>query len=200
VIANERDEQTRDRWRAEEQRLHSGERYVWVDECGAQTTLTPRYARAPRGQRAYGYAPRNHHRNTTLVAALTHRGIGPTMAVEGAIDGPGFVAYLEQQLVPALRPGQIVVLDNLRVHHNPQVRTLIAGAGCRVAYLPAYSPDLNPIEGTFSKVKTAVRRAEARSHAGLVDAFDAALGAVTARDARGWIQHSGYRLLLRQPP
>ena len=198
MIASERDERARDCWRADEQTLHCGERFVWVDECGAQTTLTPRYARAPRGQRAYGRAPRNHRRNTTLVAAVTHRGIGPTMAVEGAMDGAAFVAYLEQQLVPALRPGQIVVLDNLRVHHDPRVRTLIAGAGCRVAYLPAYSPDLNPIEGAFSKIKTAIRRAEARSHAGLVDAFDAALGAVTASDARGWIAHSGYRLL-RQP-
>jgi len=190
VIASERNEATRRDWQADEQSLHQGERYVWVDECGAQTTLTPRYARAPRGQRAYGRAPRNHRRNTTLVAALTHTGIGATMVLEGA----AFVAYLEQQLVPRLRPGQIVVLDNLRVHHAPVVRERIAAAGCRVAYLPAYSPDLNPIEGAFSKVKTHLRRAAARTHEGLVDAFGTALDTVTSADAAGWISHSGYRL------
>lgn len=92
-----------------------------------------------------------------------------------------------------------MVLDNLRVHHNPQVREVIAAVGCRVAYLPSYSPDLTPIEQAFSKVKTAVRRAEARTHEALVDADDAALGGVTEADAHGWITHSGYRLQPRQP-
>lgn len=172
---------------------------MFVDECGAQATLTPRYARAPRGERAYGRAPRTRRRNTTLVAALTHAGILATMVIEGAVNGSAFLAYLDQQLVPRLRPGQIVVLDNLRVHHVPAVRERIAAAGCRVAYLPAYSPDLNPIEGAFSKVKTRVRRAEARTHEALVAAFGAALDAVTAEDARGWVAHSGYRLRPRQP-
>ena len=120
------------------------------------------------------------------------------------MNGAAFVAYLEQQLIPSLRPGQTVVLDNLRVHHNPRVRALIEAARCRVAgrplgSMPSYSPDLNPIEQAFSKIKAAVRRAEARTHAALVDAFDVALGAVSAADARGWIAHSGYRLLPRQP-
>ena len=199
LVAGERDEAARAAWQAEEQRTRAGEGYVFVDECGAQTNLTPRYARAPRGERAYGAAPYNHHKNTTLVAALTYRGIGPTMALEGAVNGDAFVAYLAQQLVPSLRPGETVVLDNLRVHHNPQVRRLIEAARCRVAYLPPYSPDLNPIEQAFSKVKTAVRRAEARTHEALVDAYDEALGQVTAEDARGWITHSGYRLQPRQP-
>lgn len=120
------------------------------------------------------------------------------MALEGAVNGPAFVAYLEQELMPSLRAGQTVVMDNLRVHHNPQVRTLIEAARCRVAYLPPYSPDFNPIEPAFSKIKTAVRRAEARSHAGLVDAFAEALARVTQSDARGWMTHSGYRLRSRQ--
>lgn len=120
------------------------------------------------------------------------------MVIEGAVNGAAFVAYLEQQLVPRLRPGQIVVLDNLRVYHLAAVRERIAAAGCRVAYLPAYSPDLNPIEGAFSKVKTRVRRAEARTHEALVEAFGSALDAVTAMDAQGWITHSGYRLRPRQ--
>ncbi len=121
------------------------------------------------------------------------------MALEGAVNGTAFVAYLDQELIPRLRPGQTVVMDNLRVHHDPLVRTLIEAARCRVAYLPSYSPDLNPIEQAFSKIKTAVRRAKARSHEGLVDAFDAALDTVTESDAQGWITHSGYRLRPRQP-
>ena len=121
------------------------------------------------------------------------------MVIEGAVNGAAFVAYVEQQLVPRLRAGQIVVLDNLRVHHAPVVRARVEAAGCRVAYLPAYSPDLNPIEHAFSKVKTRIRRAEARTHEELVEAFGEALDAVTAQDAQGWIRHSGYRLRSRQP-
>lgn len=189
----------RTRWRADEQGLYQGERYVFVDECGAQTTITPRYVRAPRGQRAYGRAPHNHRHNITLVAALTHGGVGATMVIEGAMNGPAFVAYLEQQLVPRLPRGQIVVRDNLGVHHAPVVRERVEAAGCRVASLSAYSPDLNPIEHAFSKVKVRVRRAEARTHAWLVDAFGEALDTVTAQDAYGWIKHSGYRLRPRQP-
>jgi transposase len=121
------------------------------------------------------------------------------MVIEGAVNGAAFLAYLEQQLVPRLRPGQIVVLDNLRVHHLSAVRERVEAVGCRVAYLPAYSPDLNPIEGAFSKVKTQVRRAEARTHEALVEAFGVALDTVTVTDAHGWITHSGYRLRPRQP-
>jgi transposase len=127
-----------------------------------QTNMTPRYARAPRGQRAYGQVPRNHRKNTTLIAALTERGMGECMALEGATDAEAFVAYLTHFLIPSLRADQVVVLDNFSVHKDARVAQLIAGARCRLCYLPAYSPDFNPIESAFSKIKTAMRRVEAR--------------------------------------
>ena len=158
-------------------------------------TLCPR----SEGKRAYGHAPRNHHRNTTLVAALTAQGMGKAMAVEGAVDGEAFVTYLRQVLLPSLVPGQVVVLDNLNVHKNARVRPLVEDAGCRLAYLPSYSPDLNPIEGAFGKIKNRVRRAEPRDHNAVVIALGAAMATVTASDAAGWIRHCGYPLP-RQPP
>lgn len=163
-----------------------------MDESGTHTRMTPLYACAPRGQRAYGYAPRNHTCNTTLVAALTLGGIQDSMAVEGAMDAAAFVAWLEQGLGPTLMPGQVVVLDNLNVHKGERVREVIEGCGCHLLFLPAYSPDLNPIEGMFSKVKQALRRAGRRTQAELVEAIGAALDMVTAQDAAGWFTHCGY--------
>jgi len=168
------------------------ERFVFVDESGTHTRMTPLYACAPRGARAYGYAPRNHTRNTTLVAALTLAGIQDSMAVEGAIDTAAFVAWLEQGLGPTLRAGQIVVMDNLNVHKGEQVRAVIERYGCQLLFLPAYSPDLTPIEGMFSKVKQALRRAGKRTQAELVTAIGAALDTVTMADAVGWFRHCGY--------
>ncbi len=173
--------------------------YVFVDECGMQTNMTPRYARAPRGQRAYGSAPRNHHQNTTLFASLTHRGVGECMAIAGAADGDAFVAYLRSFLIPTLVPGQVVVLDNLSVHKDARVAPLSAAAGCRLCYLPAYSPDFNPIEMAFSKIKTAMRRVAARTHEALVDAWGAVLDTVTHADVVGWYHHAGYSLEVEQP-
>lgn len=163
-----------------------------MDESGTHTRMTPLYACAPRGQRAYGYAPRNHTRNTTLVAALTLGGIPDSMAVEGAMDGAAFVAWLEQGLGPTLVAGQVVVMDNLSVHKGERVRAIIERHGCQLLFLPAYSPDLNPIEGMFSKVKQALRRAGKRTQAELIAAMGAALDAVTAQDAAGWFTHCGY--------
>lgn len=156
--------------------------------------MTPRYARAPRGERAVGSAPRNHGPNVTLLAALTPAGIGPALVVAGAADRPAFALYVEQLLVPSLRPGQVVVLDNLSVHKAAAIEDLIAGAGCRLLFLPAYSPDFTPIEQAFAKVKQLLRRAQARTFDALVAATGAALAAVTAADARGFFTHSGYPL------
>lgn len=167
---------------------------VFVDESGTQTNMTPRYSRAPRGQRAYGAAPRNHGKNTTLIAALSTQGMGAAMTLEGAADADAFVAYLTAVLVPTLMPGQIVVMDNLSVHKDKRVAPLIAGAGCRLVYLPAYSPDLTPIEQAFSKIKTFLRRVEARTRDGLEAAITAALGTITATDAAGWFTACGYPL------
>jgi transposase len=165
---------------------------IFVDESGTQTTMTPRDSRAPRGERAHGSAPRNHEKNTTLVACLSLTGLGAAMTLEGALDGDAFAAYLEEFLLPTLTPGRIVVLDNLSVHKDKRVRPLIEGAGCRVIYLPAYSPDLTPIEQAFSKIKEYLRRVGARSRQALDAAITAAMATVTAQDAKGWFTHCGY--------
>jgi transposase len=193
VIATERDAVARARWR-EVMASVPAESLVFIDESGFHTRMTPVYACAPRGERADGAAPRNHTRNTTLVAARSLRGVGDTMTMEGAMDTAAFLAWLEQGLAPTLIAGQTVVMDNLSVHKNPQVPTIIAARGCRLVYLPAYSPDMTPIEGMFSKVKTAVRRAGQREQAGLVDAIGAALDTVTPNDATGWFTHCCYTM------
>jgi transposase len=198
LIASERDEAARAAWREQESRT-AATQYVFGDECGMQTNMTPRYARAPRGERAYGAVPRNHHTNTTLFACLTDRGMGECMAIEGAADGEAFVAYLREFLVPTLTPGQVVVLDNLSVHKDARVAPLIAGAGCRLCYLPSYSPDFNPIELAFSKIKTAMRQEGARTHEALVDALGPVFDTVSAQDAMGWYRHCGCFLQPEQP-
>ncbi len=169
------------------------EQLVFLDESGFHTRMTPLYGCAPRGRRAYGHVPRNHTHNTTLVAALSLAGVGDAMVIEGAMDALAFVAWLEQGLGPTLTPGQVVVMDNLNVHKGQRVRAVIEEHDCTLLYLPAYSPDLAPIEGMFSKVRTAVRRAGKREQAALETAIGAALDTVTARDAAGWFAHCGYR-------
>ena len=116
-----------------------------VDECGSNIALTPLYARAPKGQRAGDSVPRNRGKNTTLIASLTVEGIGASMIIEGAANGVAFEAYVEHMLVPSLQKGQMVVMDNLRVHQTARVRQLIEEKGCQLRFLPAYSPDFSPI-------------------------------------------------------
>ena len=170
------------------------EHLVFVDETGTHTRMTPLYARAPRGQRAYGHVPRNHTRNTMLVAALTLAGLDAPMVLAGAMDREAFVAWLRHFLVPTLCAGQVVVMDNLNVHKGAEVGQIIEEAGCTLRYLPAYSPDFSPIEGAYSKVKTRVRRSGKRTQHELEAAIGEAVGAVTAHDAAGWFAHCGYRL------
>jgi len=165
---------------------------VFLDESGTQTNMTPRYSRSPRGKRAYGSAPRNHEKNTTLVASLSVSGLGAAMTLEGALDGDAFAAYLREFLLPTLVPGQIIVMDNLSVHKDKRVRPLIEAAKCLLVYLPAYSPDLTPIEQAFSKIKEYLRRVGARSRQALEAAITAAMAMVTAADAKGWFAHCGY--------
>jgi len=191
LIATERDEATRAAFRAMSA-LGEATNVIFLDERGTQTTMTPRYSRSPRGERAVGSAPRNQEKNTTLVASLSLSGLGAAMTLEGALDGDAFVAYLEHFLVPTLVPGQLVVLDNLSVHKDKRVRPLIEGAGCTLIYLPAYSPDLTPIEQAFSKIKTFLRRVGARSRQAVDTAITAAMARVTAEDAKGWFTHCGY--------
>ena len=198
LIATERDEAARAAWRADAAALDP-QVLVFLDETAATIAMTPRYARAPRGERVRGAVPRNHGENTTLIAALTADGTGPTLALDGAADGPAFLAYLRECLLPTLRPGQVVVMDNLSVHKGDKVRAVIAGAGCTPLYLPAYSPDLNPIELAFAKLKEALRRAGARTKEALLDALASALDAITAQDARGWFAACGFPLPQAQP-
>ncbi len=169
------------------------ERFVFVDEMGTNVSLSPLYAWSRRGQRAFGSAPRNWGKNVTLLASITHQGLGPCLAVEGSTTREVFEAYLEHVLAPSLEPGQMMVMDNLSAHKGGRVREIVEGRGCELAYLPPYSPDLNPIEQAFSKVKGLVRRAEARTREALFEAMGRALCAVSARDARGFFRHCGYR-------
>lgn len=193
MTAAERDEAARAAWRAGAAGLDPAA-LVFVDESGTHTAMTPRYARAPRGRRAVGAAPRNHGPNVTLFAALTAQGIGAALVVPGAADRRAFEAYVARTLVPTLRPGQVVVLDNLNVHRGERVRRLIEAAGCRLLFLPAYSPDFNPIEPAFAKVKQHLRRAQARAFDALVAAIGAALDAVTPQDAHGFFAHCRFAL------
>lgn len=165
---------------------------VFVDESGTNLAMTPRYGRAPRGERVVGVAPRNHGKNTTLVAALSLTGVTAAMTVEGAMDRCAFDAFVAQVLVPSLQPGQVVVWDNLSVHKSEDAQRLIEDGGCQLLWLPPYSPDFTPIEQAFSKLKTALRRTGARTRDDLDTAITAGLAAITAADAPGWFAHCGY--------
>jgi transposase len=168
---------------------------VFVDEVGSHLGLVRRYARAPRGERAVGSAPRNRGRTRTAVTSLTLDGLGPGLLVEGGISTAGFEAYVEHILAPTLGPGQIVVMDNLQQHLGDRTRALIEARGAELWFLPGYSPDLNPIEEAFSKVKALLRDAAARTHEALAAAIWAALRAITSGDARGYFTHAGYQPL-----
>jgi transposase len=155
--------------------------------------MTRLRARAPRGQRAYGKVPRNRGKNTTLIAAITlEGGMDESMALEGATDAEAFEAYVEHFLAPTLKEGQVVVLDGLGAHRTDKVRELIEARGADLLFLPSYSPDLNPIEEAFSKIKQLVRKVDARTREALVEAIERALAAVTPEDAAGWFAHAGY--------
>jgi transposase len=169
------------------------ERLVFVDECGTHTSLAPLYGYAPKGERLRLSVPRNRGKNTTMLSSMSLEGMGPSLAVEGATTALVFEAYVEQVLAPSLHKGQIVVMDNLGAHRPKRVRELIEERGCELVYLPAYSPDYNPIEEAFAKIKNLVRKATARSKETLIEAIGVALSAVSAADARGFFEHAGYR-------
>ena len=169
------------------------ERLIFVDECGTHTSLATIYGYAPRSERLRLSVPRRRSKNTTLLSSMTLSGMGPSLAVEGATTALVFEAYVERVLTPSLRPGQVVVMDNLGAHRPKRVRELIEGRGCELVYLPAYSPDYNPIEEAFAKIKDLLRKSAARTKEALVEAIGAALSAVSAADARGFFEHAGYR-------
>lgn len=169
-------------------------RLVFVDETSTPISLTPLRARAPRGQRAVGQVPRGKRPHISWLATLTAPGIGESLVVQGAVDRQVFDLFVERILVPSLRPGQIVVLDNLKVHESATARRLIEAAGCHLVFLPTYSPDFNPIEHAFAKIKQALRRIGARSWESVVAAIGQTLDTVTTADARAFFAAAGFPL------
>jgi transposase len=168
--------------------------WVWLDETGSHLGFTPTHARAPRSQRAHASAPRNRGENKTVLASLSLAGIGPTMRFDGPMTADRFEGYVRHALAPTLRPGQVVVADNLQAHHSERARAAIEARGAHLWHLPPYSPDFNPIEEAFSKVKASLRRTQARTEDTLRAATWAALASITLADIAGWFSHCGYRV------
>ena len=193
LAASERDEAARAAWRAAVGPRDAAQ-FVFVDESGTHTALTRLYGWAPHDQRASGAAPRNHGKNVTLVAALTPDGLQVPWLIEGAMDTATFEWYITEQLGPMLRPGQVVVLDNLSAHKAASIREALTARGCSLLFLPPYSPDCTPIEQAFSKLKALLRGLGARTHDALQEAVRRAIAAITPDDAAAWFAHAGYPL------
>lgn len=168
------------------------ERLVFVDETGTSTKMARRYGRAPRGQRCRMSVPHGHWHTTTLTAGLRIDGVVAPMTLSGPMDGAAFKAYVEQALVPTLQAGDVVVMDNLPAHKIKAVRHAVEGAKATLLYLPPYSPDFNPIELAFSKLKALLRTAGARTLPALHDAIKAALATVTPNECRNFFIAAGY--------
>jgi transposase len=164
-------------------------RLVFLDETGAKTNMTRLYARARKGERAIDHTPHGHWSTTTLVAGLTCSGPVAPMALDGPMDAISFEAYVQQMLVPTLKPGAIVVMDNLGAHKPSAIARLLNEAGIGLWYLPPYSPDFNPIELMWSKVKTSLRSAKARTLDTLYPAIADALREISVEDSRGYFSH-----------
>ena len=167
---------------------------VFVDESGVTTQLTRLYGRAPKGQRVPETVPHGRWKVTTILGALGTAGMQASMSIEASTDADIFQVFVEQVLGPTLRAGQVVVMDNLSAHKQERVRGLIEAHGCQLQYLPPYSPDLNPIEAAWSKMKTYLRALKARSQEALEAGVSAALRTITAQDACGYFGHCGYAL------
>lgn len=165
---------------------------VFVDESGATTAMTRLRGRAPRGARVRASAPQGHWRVTTMVGALRLRGITAAMTIDCPTDAEVFLAFVERVLTPRLQPGDVVVMDNLSAHKAAVIAQRIHAAGAELLYQPPYSPDVNPIEPCWSKVKEFLRTAKARTQECLDTAIAAALKTITPHDARGWFRQCGY--------
>jgi transposase len=163
---------------------------IFLDESGVTTSMTRLYGRASGGRRIYESTPGGHWKILTILSAMSLRGMVATMTIEAATDTEIFLAYVEQVLCPALRRGDVVVMDNLSSHKVKGVRELIGKAGAELLYLPPYSPDLNPIEKAWAKLKQLLRRAKARTRQALEAAIDDALKLITHQDAKAWFRHS----------
>ena len=167
-------------------------RLVFIDETGANTKMSRRYGRAPRGQRVVGKVPHGHWKTTTFVAALRHDGLTAPTVIDGSMNGEMFLAYVRQQLVPTLQPGDIVVMDNLASHKKAGVREAIESADAQLAYLPPYSPDFNPIELVFAKLKGLLRGAAERTVSGLWNRIGELLTHFASDECLNYYRHCGY--------
>jgi transposase len=174
------------------------DRFVFVDECSSNTSLAPLYGWARKGERAHQRVPRNWGKNITLISSIGKgRGMGASLVVEGSTNATVFHTYLQEVLCPTLKRGQVVVMDNLSAHKGERVRELIEARGCELIYLPPYSPDFNPIEQAFSKLKSYLRAACARTKDTLMKVIGEALSTITVSDAEGFFEHCGYRAVVQ---
>jgi transposase len=169
------------------------EKLVFIDESGAKTNMTRLYGRAKQGERATDNTPSGHWCTTTMISSMRLDGSTACMVVDGATNKEVFQAYVKHILLPTLKPGDIIVLDNLSAHKNKEIQELIESVGAELWYLPPYSPDLNPIEKMWSKIKAILRTLKARTEQSLINAIAKALEAITANDAKGWFESCGYR-------
>ena len=195
--ASERDTPRVQRWRARgRQRRHGLDprRLIFIDESGLNLALTRRYARAPRGVRAVGSVPQNYGQSLTVLAALDCYGMRAALLMPGATDREVFLRFLQQVLGPQLRPGAVVVMDNLTAHKGAEVKEALQTVGAQLYYLPPYSPDYNPMEWAWSKIKTLLRGIGARTYRKLYRSLHTTLTQVTAQDAEAWFKHCGYPL------
>lgn len=167
---------------------------VFLDETSTPTTMTPLRARSRRGTRVEDRVPHGNWESVTLLATLSPAGLGPGFQFTGALDRHAFDTFVEEVLVPSLSPGQTVVLDNLAVHKSATARALIEAAGCQLVFLPTYSPDFNPIEQAFAKLKQALRRVAARTVEAILDATETAYPTISLADTRGFFADCGYNL------
>ena len=167
---------------------------MFLDESGAWLGLARRYARSVKGTRAVAEAPRRREGKVSLIAAVTPQGLDPERCLihSGAVDTQAFLTYLREVLVPTLKPGQVIFMDNFTIHHNKNVRRLIEGAGCYLGYLPTYSPDYNPIELVFSKLKAFLRKVRATLVTDLIDAIAKAIATVSPQEVQRCFDHCGY--------
>jgi transposase len=170
---------------------------IFLDEFGIHLAMTRTYARAPLGKRVKVTEPFHHGSNISVISAMGVHGVCAPMTIEGACNSEVFALYVEHLLVPCLRPGNLVLLDNIKFHYSPRAIELIEATGARVLHIPAYSPDLNPIEGCIAKIKAALRSFKARTKRKLYNALAKAIAVVTEADIRGWFEHCGYVFSLK---
>jgi transposase len=183
--------EARARWKADQEALDPT-KLVFIDETGTSTDMARRYGRAKRGRRVIGRVPWGHWKTVTFVAALRHDAVTAPIVIDRPMNGVIFIEYIRQCVVPTLEPGDIVVMDNLPAHKPVEVRKLIENAGAELRYLPPYSPDLNPIEQTFAKLKANLRKAKERTIPALCDRIGKVLDLFSAAECRNYFKNAGY--------